>query len=209
MNKYLEHLKQDTLVYYIYQSDFSIYNIPTTNSSYIVIVDRNYVVPKEFKQYKYPSYDWKPIKFGINCEGDNFEFFEMQEWFKYVLNCDIKAWECSCLPRKFIHKEHVKLLLETDLLKLRKNFDNSLDPYIIKVVSDLNLGKFEEAKLTLFSLLKSLIFTKLIVIIPLSIARFIILSFIKASNIEGKSVKISILTLIPPNSLKLFFYYQD
>lgn len=87
----------------------------------------------------------------------------MQEWFKYVLNCDIKAWECSCLPRKFIHKEHVKLLLETDLLKLRKNFDNSLDPYIIKVVSDLNLGKFEEAKLTLFSLLKSLIFTNQII----------------------------------------------
>jgi len=33
------------------------------------------------------------------------------------------AWECACLPKKFIHKEYVKLLLKTDPLKLRKIYE--------------------------------------------------------------------------------------
>ena len=42
----------------------------------------------------------------------------------------MQAWECACLPKKFIHKEHVKLLLQTDPLELRKEFD-SIFNYIV------------------------------------------------------------------------------
>ena len=79
MNKYLEHLKEDKLVYYIYQSGLSIYDISSDNLEYIVIVDKNYTVPKEFEDSTYKTYDWLPIKFGVNYENANFKFFEMQE----------------------------------------------------------------------------------------------------------------------------------
>ena len=50
MNSYLKHLKEDPLVYYVYQSDLSIYNIPTEIKEYIVIVNEKYKIPKEFQE---------------------------------------------------------------------------------------------------------------------------------------------------------------
>lgn len=47
------------------------------------------------------------------------------------MNGSIEAWECACLNKKFIIKEHVKLLMKTDPLGLRKQIvkmDNAIDP---------------------------------------------------------------------------------
>jgi hypothetical protein len=41
----------------------------------------------------------------------------------------IEAWECACMNKKFIIKEHVKLLMKTDPLGLRKQIikmDNAI-----------------------------------------------------------------------------------
>lgn len=163
MNKYLEHLKEDPLVYYIYQKDLSIYDIPVDHSNYIIIANKDYRVPEEFEDSIIDAYKWKPFKFGVIHEGSRFTFYEMQEWFKYVLNCDVLAWECSCLNKKFIIKEHVKLTIEVDLLKLRKNFDAMLDPYLLHANSKMVANDFISAKVKLFELLKSIIFTNQII----------------------------------------------
>lgn len=163
MNKYLEHLIKDPLVYYVYQSDLSIYGIPTEEEKYIVIVNKDYQVPKDFEEYKTPGYDWKPIKFGIKCDNVEFTFFEMQEWFSKVLNCEVLAWQCSCLDKKFIKKEHVKLTLEVDPLKLRKNFTAMFDPYFLVATSKFSQGDFIGGKLKLFEILKEAEFSNQII----------------------------------------------
>ena len=43
------------------------------------------------------------------------------------MNGDILAWECACLNKKYVIKEHVKLLMKTDLLQLRQCVDIQLD----------------------------------------------------------------------------------
>lgn len=163
MNKYLEHLIKDPLVYYVYQSDLSIYGIPTEEEKYIVIVNKDYQVPEDFEEYKIPGYDWKPIKFGIKCDNTEFTFFEMQEWFSKVLNCEVLAWQCSCLDKKFIQKEHVKLTLEVDPLKLRKNFTAMFDPYFLVANSKFSQGDFIGGKLKLFEILKEAEFSNQII----------------------------------------------
>ena len=163
MNKYLEHLIKDPLVYYVYQSDLSIYEIPTDKKQYIVIVNKDYKVPKDFEEYKTPGYDWKPIKFGVEYDNSVFVFFEMQEWFSKVLNCEVLAWQCSCLDKKFIHKEHVKLTLETNPLKLRNSFMAMFDPYFITATSKFSQGDFIGGKQKLFEILKEAEFSNQII----------------------------------------------
>lgn len=47
----------------------------------------------------------------------------MKYWFDKVLLGDIDCWECACLNKKFVIKEHVKLMMTTSPLKLRKYVD--------------------------------------------------------------------------------------
>lgn len=47
----------------------------------------------------------------------------MKYWFDKVLLGDIDTWECACMNKKFIIKEHVKLMMKTNSLQLRKNVD--------------------------------------------------------------------------------------
>ena len=58
-----------------------------------------------------------------DLQSDEFSVITMDEWFKMVLDGKMLAWECACLPKKYIHKEYVKLLLLTNPLQLRKDFD--------------------------------------------------------------------------------------
>lgn len=58
--------------------------------------------------------------FHIKVDGYDFIFKTNEEWFDDVMNGSIEAWECACLNKKFIIKEHVKLLMKTDPLGLRK-----------------------------------------------------------------------------------------
>ena len=136
MKTYIEMLKRDPLVYYIYQKDLSIFGIETDISQYLVVIDKAYNIPSELR------------------ENTSFEFLEIQDWFSKVLNSEIIAWQCLCLNRKFVIKEHVKLNITADILKLRKNFNAIYDPYIIFAMSEISAGNFVKGKLKLLEVLK-------------------------------------------------------
>jgi len=80
-----------------------------------------------------------------------------------VLSNDIVAWECACLPKKYILKEHVKLLLQTDPLKLRKEFDKKIKTVYSKLPKLFSEGNTLTAQKELFELLKYLIFANQII----------------------------------------------
>lgn len=136
MKTYIEMLKRDPLVYYIYQKDLSIFGIEADISQYLVVIDKAYNIPSELK------------------ENTSFEFLEIQDWFSKVLNSEIIAWQCLCLNRKFVIKEHVKLNIAADILKLRKNFNAIYDPYVIFAMSEISAGNFVNGKLKLLEVLK-------------------------------------------------------
>ena len=129
-------LIRDPLVYYIYQKDLSIFGIEADISQYLVVIDKAYNIPSELK------------------ENTSFEFLEIQDWFSKVLNSEIIAWQCLCLNRKFVIKEHVKLNIAADILKLRKNFNAIYDPYVIFAMSEISAGNFVNGKLKLLEVLK-------------------------------------------------------
>lgn len=135
MNKYLEHLIEDPLVYYVYQRGSSIYGLNTEESDidYLVVIDSKYILPEEFIEYEFDSGCLNTRK-NIKYENCDFMFINIQDWFNLVINNDIQAWECACLNKKFIKKEYVKLIIKTDPILLIKNIfkrsiilDNSLD----------------------------------------------------------------------------------
>lgn len=122
MNKYLKHLIEDPLVYYVYQRGSSIYGLNTEKSDidYLVVIDLQYILPEEFTEYEFDSGCLNARK-NIKYENCDFMFINIQDWFNLVINNDIQAWECACLNKKFIKKEYVKLILKTDPILLIKN----------------------------------------------------------------------------------------
>ena len=136
----LNKLKEDKLVYFIYQRGSIIYDLNTTNSDidYLVIVDDDYVNKEIIYNPDYPN------QLGnIKINKDDFTFITISEWFKKIESCDIDCWECACLPKKFVYKEHVKLLMHTNPLKLRLQIDQLLkDPTPKNYCSILKKIKF-------------------------------------------------------------------
>lgn len=122
MNKFLQHLIEDPKVYYVYQRGSSIYGLNTKDSDidYLVIIDSEYKLPEEFKEYEFDS-GYENARKNIKYNNCDFMFIFIQDWFNMVLNNKISAWECACLNKKFIKKEHVKLILKTDIVKLIKD----------------------------------------------------------------------------------------
>lgn len=108
----LEKLKEDPNVLYIYETGLQIYGLfeGIPNRKFTIICTHNYS-PDGF------------VNDEAVDESDVFEKFDITHWFNLVENESILAWECACLPKKFIHKEYVKLLLKTDPLKLRKIYE--------------------------------------------------------------------------------------
>ena len=110
MNDFIKKLKEDPFVYYIYQTDLSIYGIED-KPYYTVIVDDNGFnsTLKDLTEY-----------------GDNIAFYPMKTWFDMMNENTLLVWVCSCLDRKHIIKEYVKLLVPIDILKLRRNILDQL-----------------------------------------------------------------------------------
>lgn len=121
-NKFLQHLIEDPMVYYVYQRGSSIYglNDKDSNIDYLVIIDSEYKLPKEFKEYEFDS-GYENARKNVKYDNCDFMFIFIQDWFKMVLDNKIPAWECACLNKKFIKKEYVKLILKTDIIKLIKD----------------------------------------------------------------------------------------
>ena len=107
MSSFLEYLKESPDCLYIYNRDFSIYGLPS-KERYTIVVKDGWVCPEEYSDYDESIY----------------EIYELKEWFDQVLNGKLVGWECACLNKKYVIKEHVKLLMTTNPLQLRKNVDD-------------------------------------------------------------------------------------
>lgn len=96
----LNTLIQNKDIYYIY-------NIkpitPTDTDEYIIITNN---------------------KFKNKNLGSNVLIINLKSWFEHSIKSDLLAWICACLNKKYIIKEHVKLLCETKPLSLRKEIDS-------------------------------------------------------------------------------------
>ena len=101
----LNKLIEDTNVLYIYELSPVVYGINLPNKVYDVIVGDNY----------------KPIE--NESEDIKINMFHVSELFDAVTNTNIRAWQYACLPKKYVIKEYVKLLVHTNPLQLRKDFD--------------------------------------------------------------------------------------
>ena len=87
---------------------------------FLVICNKHTTFPKEFYSMRETTNYGRRFDFRIVVDNYSFEFKTNEEWFNDVLGGSIEAWECACLNKKFIIKEHVKLLMKTDPLGLRK-----------------------------------------------------------------------------------------
>lgn len=106
MSSFLDYLKECSDCYYIYNRDFSIYGLPS-KERYTVVVKDDWICPEEYSDYD------KTI----------FEIYTLTEFFDFVLKCKLIGWECSCLNKKYVIKEHVKLMMTTNPIQLRKDVD--------------------------------------------------------------------------------------
>lgn len=119
----LEYFKENSGCLYIYNLSSSVYGLKENEfSHYIIIINDKFIYPE----------DWIGL---VNHESDynvlydnntKFTIYKIKDWFDYVLNGNIICWECSCLNKKFVIKEHVKLLMTTNPLQLRKQVDKDI-----------------------------------------------------------------------------------
>ena len=137
-SKFLDWLIESKKVYYIYKQGLYIYDLQTDDSDidFLVICNKHTTFPKEFYEKRENINCGRRFDFRIKIDNCNFVFKTNEEWFNDVLNNSIEAWECACLNKKFIIKEHVKLLLKTDPLSLRKQ--------VIKMHNKITLENFNE-----------------------------------------------------------------
>lgn len=108
-----------------------IYELETKDSDYdyLIICNKHITFPKEFYNMREVTNYGRRFDFHIVIDNCDFIFRTNEEWFDEVMNGSIEAWECACMNKKFIIKEHVKLLMKTDPLGLRKQvvkMDNAI-----------------------------------------------------------------------------------
>lgn len=130
-NRFLDWLKESKKVYYIYMRGSRIYELETKDSDYdyLIICNKHITFPKEFYNMREVTNYGRRFDFHIVIDNCDFIFRTNEEWFDEVMNGSIEAWECACMNKKFIIKEHVKLLMKTDPLGLRKQvvkMDNAI-----------------------------------------------------------------------------------
>lgn len=145
-NELLEKYIEDPKVLYIYETGLQIYGLfeDVEDRDFLVIVTDD-------------------CDYENTYNGYNFTIVKIKDWFERVLDNSMIAWECACLPKKYILKEHVKLLLQTDPLKLRKEFDKKIKTVYSKLPKLFSEGNTLTAQKELFELLKYLIFANQII----------------------------------------------
>jgi len=116
---FLEYLKQDPSCLYIYCWGPYIYGLDKEPGNYIIVVADDW---KNKSTVNFPEEPWGIYMFMH--ENIYYQFYKMKYWFDKVLLGDIDCWECACLNKKFIIKEHVKLMMNTNPLELRKYVDS-------------------------------------------------------------------------------------
>ena len=110
MNSVINKLKECKDILYIYWFPRRLYGIEPNKDFYWFVVTNDFKKSDDFSELVDSNY-------GIST---------IDNWFKKVINGDILAWECACLNKKYVIKEHVKLLMKTDLLQLRNCVEEAL-----------------------------------------------------------------------------------
>ena len=131
----IEQLKSNPQVYYIYQVDYSIFNIPDQSPKYLVIVDKECTEKSSIE------------------DGVYIDIITTEDWFKKVINSEIISWICSCLDKKFIIKEHVKLLGMKNDLKIRQNMERMISENLPIITNLVNDGQDDEARYLAYTIL--------------------------------------------------------
>ena len=131
LNKLIEHPD----VYYIYDLRGAAFGIDDLGE-YIIVTKDGLVIKDELD----------------DSEIVNVSIYSSSEWFKLVVNGEILPWICACIDKKYILKEHVKLLMTTNPLQLRKCFEATR----VQILS--NLGETESSKQ--FNLWKIILFAR-------------------------------------------------
>ena len=131
LNKLIEHPE----VYYIYDLRGAAFGVDDLGE-YIIVTKDGLVIKDELD-------DSEIVKVSI---------YSSSEWFKLVVNGEILPWICACIDKKYILKEHVKLLMTTNPLQLRKCFEATR----VQILS--NLGETESSKR--FNLWKIILFAR-------------------------------------------------
>lgn len=113
----LNYFKECSDCLYIYNLGTRVYNIGNSDE-YLVIVNDGWVYsePATIINKDNSIYIKDDVKYTV---------YHISKWFEMIMNCEIICWKCACLNKKYVIKEHVKLLMTTDPLKLRKNIDKS------------------------------------------------------------------------------------
>ena len=133
-----DKLKDDELVLYIYQLGLPIYGL-SGKEKYLVIVQE----------------DWKG---DLNGDEVDVEVIKINDWFERVKTGTIEAWICACLNRKFVVKEYVKLMLQTNAVQLRQDIN-----FLSFTTKSLLEDKLENIKQQLFDTIAYTIFARQIV----------------------------------------------
>lgn len=131
LNKLIEHPD----VYYIYDLRGAAFGVDDLGE-YIIVTKDGLVIKDELD----------------DSEIVNVSIYSSSEWFKLVINGEILPWICACIDKKYILKEHVKLLMTTNPLQLRKCFEATR----VQILS--NLGETESSKR--FNLWKIILFAR-------------------------------------------------
>ena len=107
MTSFLDYLKESPDCLYIYNRDFSIYGLPS-KERYTIIVKDGWICPEEY----------------LDHDESIYQIYGLREWFDHVLNGRLIGWECACLNKKYVIKEHVKLMMTTNPVQLRKEVNS-------------------------------------------------------------------------------------
>lgn len=141
INDFIKYIQEDEDILYGYFLPPELFGVDFGVTKYVLITKWAYKVPDKYKNI--------PII-----------HFPIQLYFKYIINNDLTAWILSCLDKKYIIKEYVKLLINFDVLKIRKNIDNDF-----KFFDELLYGNFafDDIKAYYSKMYKYLVFANQII----------------------------------------------
>lgn len=159
---FLEYLKQSPSCLYLYDRSLTMFGIETSDykHEYLAVVEDTWKIPEEYSSLEKPMSTHRLF----DDEKETFLVYTSKQWFDMILNGDIICWECSCSNKKYIIKEHVKILMNWNPLAVRQDVDAMLDPYVLYAASLLNNpDDYSKARLTLFEVVKAIMFANQII----------------------------------------------
>lgn len=143
-NDFIKYIQEDEDILYGYFLPLDLFGVDFGITKYVLITKWAYKVPDKYKDI--------PII-----------HFPIQLYFKYITNNDLTAWILTCLDKKYIIKEHVKLIMSFDVLKIRKNIDNDYKFFSDLMYRIFDISDINEIKAIYMKLYKYLVFANQIV----------------------------------------------